>query len=144
MKRFTEPIEEIDSFLNSNPIVDKDFGLTSNQSTKNNLLKLSKKQKRKNQRIANDRSFVKTLDLHDKTSIDAEILIGDFISDALKENLSCVIIVHGKGLHSEGGFAVLKDLVHRMVSRTFKNYVKSTRNINDSDGDYGAIEIFFE
>lgn len=55
------------------------------------------------------------LDLHHADANAAESLLRAFLRQATREGLGCVRIVHGKGLHSETGIPVLKNLVDRLL-----------------------------
>lgn len=51
-----------------------------------------------------------SLDLHGNTSDAARKLLQAFLHEATQRNLRCVLVIHGKGLNSEGGEAVLRRL----------------------------------
>jgi DNA-nicking Smr family endonuclease len=55
------------------------------------------------------------LDLHAADAARAEALLRAFLADARRDGFGCVRIVHGKGLHSDSGVPVLKNLVDRML-----------------------------
>jgi DNA-nicking Smr family endonuclease len=55
------------------------------------------------------------LDLHAASAARAEALLRAFLADARRDGLGCVRVVHGKGLHSDSGVPVLKNLVDRML-----------------------------
>lgn len=55
------------------------------------------------------------LDLHAADAARAEAMLRAFLADASRGGFGCVRIVHGKGLHSESGVPVLKNLVDRML-----------------------------
>jgi DNA-nicking Smr family endonuclease len=50
------------------------------------------------------------LDLHGMTAAEARRGLGAALREAAAAGVRCVLVVHGRGLHSEGG-AVLKDAV---------------------------------
>jgi DNA-nicking Smr family endonuclease len=56
-----------------------------------------------------------SLDLHGMFAEDAEAAIRRFIDDSARAGLEKVLIIHGKGLHSEGGVSVLKRAARRAV-----------------------------
>lgn len=56
------------------------------------------------------------LDLHGMTAAEAESALAAFFDDARARRCSKVLIVHGKGLHSQGE-AVLGRLVARWLER---------------------------
>lgn len=57
------------------------------------------------------------LDLHGLNAARAAIVLGEFLDDALARRLSCVRIVHGKGLHSGAEGPVLRHLVEATLRR---------------------------
>lgn len=136
----SEKIPEIDNYLKKNPVFDKD-------SINDDLIiqENEKKQLKKNKKYSTQKyNSVRTLDLHNMTVIDAEIMISEFVNKALKDNLRSVIIVHGKGTHSEGGIAVLRNLVHKMFTGNLRSVISHFSHLQERDGGQGATEIFFE
>lgn len=61
----------------------------------------------------------RTLDLHGSRVVEAEDLVNQFIRQAANDGLEKVLIIHGKGNHSErrakGGGGVLKEVVYRLL-----------------------------
>lgn len=57
-----------------------------------------------------------TLDLHGYTTADAERAIVRFLRARARRGERRVAIVHGKGLHSEGGLGVLQDHTVRVLT----------------------------
>jgi len=55
------------------------------------------------------------LDLHGMTADAAESAIAAFIDSSAREGLEKVLVIHGKGLHSEGGQSVLKKTARRVL-----------------------------
>jgi DNA-nicking Smr family endonuclease len=55
------------------------------------------------------------LDLHGMTAERAESAIAAFIDGSAREGLEKVLVIHGKGLHSEGGQGVLKKTARRAL-----------------------------
>jgi DNA-nicking Smr family endonuclease len=62
-----------------------------------------------------DYSAQDELDLHHSDARRAEQLLRSFLANAREAGHGCVCIVHGKGLHSEGNFPVLKNVVDRIL-----------------------------
>ncbi len=56
------------------------------------------------------------LDLHGMTALSAEDALDDFFTLSEGRNLRKVLVIHGKGLHSERG-SVLGDVVRRWLER---------------------------
>lgn len=57
-----------------------------------------------------------TLDLHGETQRDGERLINEFLLDAFDNGIRKVSIITGKGLHSESGNGVLKEMTEILLS----------------------------
>lgn len=51
-----------------------------------------------------------SLDLHGMTSEEADKALRSFVEEALSSGLEKIAIIHGKGLHSDGGVGVLRDV----------------------------------
>ena len=58
-----------------------------------------------------------TLDLHGMKQAEATDALESFVEDALDAGIEKVAIIHGKGLHSQDGEGVLKDLTDAVLSR---------------------------
>lgn len=76
-----------------------------------------------------------TLDLHGSTAEDAETELLDFIKRCRKRGLRKVLVVHGKGLHSQQG-SVLRPLVKRILTES--NLVLDFGRAKKNQGDSGA------
>lgn len=59
----------------------------------------------------------KTVDLHGLTSKEALEKVQHFLKGCRKENLRKVLIIHGKGNHSENG-PVLKNKIHQFLEKS--------------------------
>lgn len=57
-----------------------------------------------------------TLDLHGLRAADAEARLVRFVRTEHRRGARCVLVVHGKGMHSESGVAVLDDLALRALT----------------------------
>ena len=96
----------------------------------------------------------RSIDLHGYTLDEANKAIEDFIKKAFLENVNKLIIVTGKGLHSENDkdpyiskeFGILKYSVPEFI----KNNVELMKKINDikeasiQDGGSGAFYIYLK
>lgn len=59
------------------------------------------------------------LDLHGNTTEAARKLLQAFLHEAARRGLRCVLVIHGKGMNSPGGEAVLRRLArHWLMQRT--------------------------
>ncbi|OFZ67199.1 MAG: hypothetical protein A2V79_01155 [Betaproteobacteria bacterium RBG_16_56_24] len=57
------------------------------------------------------------LDLHGLHSDAARKLMQEFLHEAMQRNLRCVLVIHGKGMNSPGGEAVLRKLARHWLTR---------------------------
>lgn len=55
------------------------------------------------------------LDLHGNHSDAARKLLQEFLHEATQQELRCVLVIHGKGLNSKGGEAVLRNLTRHWL-----------------------------
>ena len=106
-----------------------------------------KHQKNKNLKI-------RSIDLHGYTLDEANKTIEDFINKAFSENINKLIIVTGKGLHSENekdpyvskDLGILKYSVPEFINNN-ANLMKMINEITDAkieDGGGGAFYIFLK
>ena len=58
-----------------------------------------------------------TLDLHGLTQEESESALETFISNAKRHGSRKVLIIHGKGIHSQDGYGVLGRLVQNFIER---------------------------
>jgi DNA-nicking Smr family endonuclease len=79
------------------------------------------------------------LDLHHSNAVKAEALLRDFLREAARAGLGCVSIVHGKGLHSESGVPVLKNLVDRVLRQ--RADVLAFHSAPPTRGGHGAVLV---
>lgn len=56
-----------------------------------------------------------SLDLHGNKSGAARKLLQGFLQEALQREFRCVLVIHGKGLNSRGGEAVLRKLARHWL-----------------------------
>jgi DNA-nicking Smr family endonuclease len=57
------------------------------------------------------------LDLHVNNSDTARKLLREFLHEAIQRELRCVLVIHGKGLNSQGGEAVLRKLTRHWLTQ---------------------------
>ena len=79
------------------------------------------------------------LDLHGATAQQAHRLLREFIADAHAHDHGCVRIIHGKGLQSDGGAPVLKNLVDRLLRQ--RNDVLAFHSAPPAQGGTGAVLV---
>ena len=96
----------------------------------------------------------KTIDLHGFTLEEANKTVEEFINKSFKEKINKLIVVTGKGLHSENeknpyiskDLSILKYSVPEFISKN-KNLMNIINEITDAkieDGGEGAFYIFLK
>ena len=134
--------------MNSN-ISDKDKKDWKNFLERNEKLP-NKDLEKKNNRF----HITKSLDLHGLTLDEANIKVENFITDCFDRKVSKVIIVTGKGLHSQNDkdpyisekFGILKNSVPDFIKNnpSLMAKIKSITSAELSDGGSGAFYIFLK
>ncbi len=72
---------------------------------------------------------------------EARLLFEDFMESALRKGLSCVLIIHGRGLSSKGE-PVLKKKVREWLERgPFRRFVLAYASARPCDGGLGATYV---
>ena len=97
---------------------------------------------------------VRSIDLHGYTLDEANKTIEDFINKAFSENINKLIIVTGKGLHSENekdpyvskDFGILKYSVPEFITNnaSLMNMINEITDAKIEDGGGGAFYIFLK
>ena len=97
---------------------------------------------------------VRSIDLHGYTLDEANKTIEDFINKAYSENINKLIIVTGKGLHSENekdpyvskDFGILKYSVPEFITNntSLMNMINEITDAKIEDGGGGAFYIFLK
>ena len=134
--------------MNSN-ISDKDKKDWKNFLEKNEKLP-NKDLEKKNNRF----HITKSLDLHGLTLDEANIKVENFIIDCFDRKVSKIIIVTGKGLHSQNDkdpyisekFGILKNSVPDFIENnpSLMAKIKSITSAEISDGGSGAFYVFLK
>ena len=134
--------------MNSN-ISDKDKNDWKEFLEKNE--KLPNKDFKKNE---NNFHITKSLDLHGFTLDEANKKVEGFIKDCFDQKVSKVIIVTGKGLHSQNDkdpyiskkFGILKNSVPNFIKNNpgLMTKIKNITGAEIADGGSGAIYIFLK
>ena len=98
--------------------------------------------------------ITKSLDLHGFTLDEANNKVESFINDCFDQKVSKVIIVTGKGLHSQNDkdpyisikFGILKNSVPDFIknNRNLMAKIKSITDAEISDGGSGAFYVFLK
>jgi DNA-nicking Smr family endonuclease len=79
------------------------------------------------------------LDLHHSDAGQAELLLRRFMAESRQAGLGCVCIVHGKGLHSDSGVPVMKNLVDRLLRQ--RADVLAFHSAPPAQGGHGAVLV---
>jgi len=79
------------------------------------------------------------LDLHGARMLDAEMTLREFLHAAQLHGYRCVRIIHGKGVHSDNGVPVLKNLLDRWLRR--RGDVLAFHSAPATQGGTGAVLV---
>ncbi len=86
--------------------------------------------------------YESVLDLHGMRRHQAEKCLDEFLAEAIQDNLSCVLIIHGKGWHSENRTGVLKPLTIDWLKQ--KAEIKAFCSASSKDGGTGAVYVLLK
>jgi DNA-nicking Smr family endonuclease len=82
------------------------------------------------------------VDLHGLTRGEAKAAVDDFLRKARGAGKRCVLVVHGRGLHSKDQLPVLKDALKTwLASARFARHVLAYATARPSDGGAGAVYV---
>ena len=134
--------------------------MTSNISDKDkkdwkDFLKRNEKLPNKDlEKKENNPDLIKTIDLHGFTLEEANKKVESFLIDCFDQKVSKVIIVTGKGLHSQNDkdpyiskkFGILKNSVPEFIKNNpiLMKIIKSITDAETADGGSGAIYIYLK
>ena len=82
------------------------------------------------------------LDLHGNTGDAARKLFQEFLHEAAQRGLRCVLIIHGKGMNSRGGEAVLRKLTRHWLTQ--RPEVLAYCNAPPNEGGSGAVLVLLK
>ncbi len=82
-----------------------------------------------------------TLDLHGMSQREAQDAVLSFIKRVKRTGLDLVCIVHGKGMHSEGGLGVLRDAVIAVLTGAAAPHVRAFVTAPEALGGSGALLV---
>lgn len=92
--------------------------------------------------VAGEFAWQEHVDLHGMTREQAHAAIYRFLAGARVKHLRCVLIVHGRGNHSEGQIPVLKLALQRWLQRApIKEWVFAWATSRPVDGGPGAMYL---
>jgi len=118
---------------------------------------LKSNEKLPNKDFKNQKRFIpktKSIDLHGYTLKEANIVIEEFINNSYKQKINKLIVVTGKGLHSENennpyiskNLSILKNSVPEFIKKN-QNLMKKIVEFKDAeikDGGSGAFYIYLK
>ena len=82
------------------------------------------------------------LDLHGRTREEARGAVEAYLRDARRAGLRCVLLVHGRGLHSRDQLPVLKEALRTWLGQgRFARHVLAFATARPADGGGGAIYV---
>jgi DNA-nicking Smr family endonuclease len=82
------------------------------------------------------------VDLHGMTREEAKAALATYLVRARHSGKRCVLVVHGRGLHSKDQVPVLKDAVKRWMSTArFSEHVLAFATARPHDGGAGAVYL---
>ena len=97
---------------------------------------------------------VKSIDLHGHTLEEANKTIEEFIHQSFEEKINKLIVVTGKGLHSQNekdpyvsrDLSILKYSVPKFIenNKSLMNIIKEINDANIEDGGSGAFYIYLK
>lgn len=91
---------------------------------------------------AGDYAIQGHVDLHGLTRVEAKKELERFIDDARKQSKRCVLVVHGRGLHSKDQIPVLKESVQVWLGHgRISKYVLAFASARPHDGGVGAVYV---
>lgn len=82
------------------------------------------------------------IDLHQLTREEAWIKLQNFVNDCYKRNLRKILIIHGKGIHSNGNEAVLGSMVRLFIENDKRLGISGHPNRNH--GGSGATWVIIK
>ncbi len=82
------------------------------------------------------------IDLHGERRTSAERRVREEIAQAARDRVRCLIVVTGRGRHSEGGAPVLREQLPRWLgSAALAGHVAAFAPAIDTDGGRGAVYV---
>ena len=121
----------------------------------NNFINSKEKLANKDSKLQNKKILeTRSIDLHGYTLDEANKTIEDFINKAFLENVNKIVVVTGKGIHSDNEkdpyvskeLSILKYSVPEFISNnsSLMNMINEIRDAKIEDGGGGAFYIFLK
>ena len=83
------------------------------------------------------------IDLHGLVEDEAEAELVEFLEGSRRKGLSCVKVIHGRGLRSPGE-PVLKNMVKRLLRGSLSKHVRAYASAPQKDGGLGATYVLLK
>ncbi len=83
------------------------------------------------------------MDLHGLTIPEAEVEVDGFLKSSLRRGLSCIKIIHGRGLRSKKGHVIKDKLISWLSGRYRKNIIAFV-SARQCDGGLGAVYVLLK
>ena len=120
-----------------------------------NFISSDEKLTNKDFKLSKQKSFkVKSIDLHGYTLDEANNTIEKFIHESFKEKINKLIVVTGKGIHSQNekdpyvskNLGILKYSVPEFIesNKSLMNIINEIKDASIEDGGSGAFYIFLK
>lgn len=91
---------------------------------------------------AGDYAVQAHLDLHGKTRVEAKDELDRFVADSRRKGHRCVLVVHGRGLHSKDRLPILKEGLQRWLTQgRIGKQVLAFTTARPQDGGFGAVYV---
>lgn len=81
------------------------------------------------------------IDMHGLTLDHAEVEVDKFLNDSLIKGLRCIKFIHGRGLRSPSGTAVLKDALIEWLMGRYHKHVIAFATAPYNNGGLGALYV---
>ncbi len=82
------------------------------------------------------------VDLHGLTRAEARLAVDEFLRAARRAGKRCVLVVHGRGLHSDDQVPVLKEALKTWLAQgRFARHILAFASARPSDGGTGAVYV---
>ena len=116
----------LEEWLKKNPVPDKDFIARETSEKKRHI----------SRRIANNMAIDDVIDLHGQTQDEAWASLENFVDKCRRSGYRKILIIHGKGNHSQAEGGILKTLVGKFVA--LSSSLGISGHPENKDGGSGA------
>lgn len=82
------------------------------------------------------------IDLHGLNAMEAEKRLAQFVSECERNGYKKILIIHGKGIHSQSGNVVLESMVRRFIEQDKR--LGTSGHPEASDGGSGATWVILK